>query len=172
MLIAASVLLVWMFSAFHFLRIIFLNFNLILFIECFLVCCVTHHRATIRAVATTALTAGGADFFRFLLHYWFRLFRFWLVLLRIWAVLFRFLVVLFRFLLVLVHRIAGFNPLNPFRIIRVANPCNKFSARGSKQLIGVRLADIGCLHNFVYFVSGNFYRLWLCGRVRCTSILL
>ncbi len=28
MLIAASVLLVWMFSAFHFLRIIFLNFNL------------------------------------------------------------------------------------------------------------------------------------------------
>ncbi len=33
MLIAASVLLVWMFSAFHFLRIIFLNFNLILFIE-------------------------------------------------------------------------------------------------------------------------------------------
>ncbi len=29
MLIAASVLLVWMFSAFHFLRIIFLNFNLI-----------------------------------------------------------------------------------------------------------------------------------------------
>ncbi len=35
MLIAAGVLLVWMFSAFHFLRIIFLNFNLILFIECF-----------------------------------------------------------------------------------------------------------------------------------------
>ena len=116
-----------MFSAFHFLRIIFLNFNLILFIECFLVCCVTHHRTTIRAVAATALTAGGADFFRFLLRYWLRLFRFWLVLLRIWAVLFRFLVVLFRFLLVLVHRIAGLDPLNPFRIIRVANPFNKFT---------------------------------------------
>ena len=26
----------------------------------------------------------------------------------------------------------------------------------AKQLIGVRLADIGCLHNFVYFVSGSF----------------
>ncbi|CAM8578289.1 hypothetical protein ESCOMM110M_25415 [Escherichia coli] len=127
MLIAASVLLVLMRSAFHFLLIIFLNFRLILSIEYFLVCCVTHHRTTIRAVAATALTAGGADLFRFLLHYWFRLFRFWLVLLRIWAVLFRFLVVLFRFLLVLVHRIAGLDPLNPFRIIRVANPFNKFT---------------------------------------------
>ncbi|GDI90970.1 hypothetical protein BvCmsSIP015_02937 [Escherichia coli] len=80
MLIAASVLLVWMFSAFHFLRIIFLNFNLILFIECFLVCCVAHHRATIRAVAAAGLTAGGAGFFHFLVRHWFRLFRFWLVL--------------------------------------------------------------------------------------------
>ncbi|CTW47041.1 Uncharacterised protein [Escherichia albertii] len=172
MLIAARVLLVLMRSAFHFLRIIFLNFRLILFIEYFLVCCVAHHRTTIRAATAAGLTAGGAGFFRLLLRYWFNLFRFWLVLLRIWAVLFRFLVVLFRFLLVLVYRVAGFNPLHPFRIIRIANPCNKFSARGSKQLIGVRLADIGCLHNFVYFFSGNFCRLWLCGRVRCTSILL
>ena len=30
--------------------------------------------------AAAGLTAGGADFFHFLLRYWFRLFRFWLVL--------------------------------------------------------------------------------------------
>ncbi len=126
MRMVASVLLVRMFSAFHFLRIIFGSFNLILFIECFLVCCVAHHRATVRTVAAASLTAGGANFLRFLLlHYWLRLFRFWLVLLRIW-------VVLFRFWLILVYRVAGLDPLNPFRIIRVANPFNKFSARGSQ----------------------------------------
>ncbi len=35
-----------------------------------------HHRATIRAVAAAGLTAGGADFFHFLLRHWFRLFLF------------------------------------------------------------------------------------------------
>ena len=132
MRIAASILIVRMFRAFHFLRIFFLRFIQIFFIKGFLICGVAHHRATIRAVAATALTAGGTDFFRFLLRYWFRLFRFWLIFLCILAVLFRFLVVLFRFGLVLVHRISGFNSLNPFRIIRVANPFNKFSARGSQ----------------------------------------
>ena len=113
MRIAASILIVRMFSAFHFLRIIFLSFNLTLFIECFLVCCVAHHRTTVRAVIPASLAAGIAGYFRFLLHYWLRLihiragfFRFWLVL---------------------VHTIASLDPLYPFRIVRVANSVNKFT---------------------------------------------
>ena len=64
MRIAASILIVRMFSAFHFHRIFFLSFNLILFIECFLVCCVAHHRPTVRAVISASLTAGIADYYK------------------------------------------------------------------------------------------------------------
>lgn len=70
------------------------------------------------AVIPASLTTGIADFFRLLLRFWF--------------ILSRILAVLFRFWLILVHRITGLDTLNPFRRIRVANPFNKFSARGSQ----------------------------------------
>lgn len=112
MRIVVSIFIVRMFSVFYFFRIIFFSFNLIFFIECFLVCCVVYYRIIVRVVIFVSLVVGIVGYFRFLLYYWFRLIYIW--------------VGFFRFWLVLVYIIASLDFFYLFRIVRVVNFVNKF----------------------------------------------